>query len=260
MDFFSLLKYFIIGMNFVIIFVLKKVRDQATAKGRTENAKKKCLVAIAHPDDESMFFLPLIENLKHQGYAVHLLCFSNGNSAIREDELGKAASFLNIDRMSVLDLTSKGIVDGMKNEWSTSVVREALLAYIKEESTEGVFTFDSYGVSGHLNHIAIHKAVAERPEDFTGKKVYFLKSLPILKKYFPPIEFAHILAKEFWSLVREITGRAESDKGVFRFYNWNAFRVWTAMSLHYSQFVWFRKLFVLFSSYGFVNEFTLMRQ
>lgn len=260
MDFFSLLKYFIIGMNFVIILVLKKVRDQANLRERPEKAKKKCLVAIAHPDDESMFFLPLIDSLKDQGYTVHLLCFSNGNSSVREDELKKAAAFLNIDKFTVLDLTSKGIVDGMKNEWNTATIGNTLLDYIKSETIEGLFTFDHHGVSGHLNHIALHKAVVNRPADFAGVKIYFLKSLPIFKKYFPLLEFCHILAKEFWTLLREITGYVQSTEEVFRFYNWNLVRVWTAMSLHYSQFVWYRKLFVLFSSYGFVNEFFLMRQ
>ena len=259
MDFFALLKYFIIAMNFIIIFVLKKARDRSIATEQQSKSKKKCLVATAHPDDESMFFLPLIDNLKSQGYTVHLLCFSNGNSSVREDELAKAAAYLKIDKLSVLDLKSKGIEDGMERVWDTAVIRSTLLEYIKAQAIEGLFTFDHKGVSGHLNHIALHLAITEKPSDFAEVKVFFLQSLPILKKYCPLFEFVHILMKEFWTLLKDITDRSNTSEEVYRFYNLNLARVWRAMSLHHSQFVWFRRLFVLFSSYGMVNEFQLMR-
>jgi hypothetical protein len=33
--------------------------------------------------------------------------------------------------------------------------------------------------------------------------------------------------------------------------------VWRAMKAHYSQFVWYRKLFVMFSRYSYVNDWTV---
>jgi N-acetylglucosaminylphosphatidylinositol deacetylase len=251
-----LLKYFIIGMNFVVIYILKKARDVSKVKGREEKTKKKCLIAIAHPDDESMFFLPSIENLKDEGYTVHIICFSNGNSKIREDELVKAAKFLHIDKLEILDLTSKGVIDGMENEWNTKVLSDELLEYVRKENIEGLFSFDDRGVSGHLNHIAISKAIKENLKEFYNIKVYFLDSLPLIKKYFPLFEFLHILIKEFVSLISDFFKKDATKEETFRFYNWNLVKVWRAMSIHHSQFVWFRKLFVLFSSYGFVNTFT----
>lgn len=54
----------------------------------------------AHPDDEAMFFIPAIENLKSQNYNIHLLCLTNGNfnkiGKIREIELEKCCKYLGI--------------------------------------------------------------------------------------------------------------------------------------------------------------------
>lgn len=38
------------------------------------------LLAIAHPDDESMFFVPTLLHLKESGATVHVLCLSTGES------------------------------------------------------------------------------------------------------------------------------------------------------------------------------------
>lgn len=39
---------------------------------------KRILIVIAHPDDESMFFIPLIKTLVAQKHQVFLLCLSTG--------------------------------------------------------------------------------------------------------------------------------------------------------------------------------------
>ena len=80
----------------------------------------------AHPDDESMFFIPTLLNLKHLGYRINILCMSNGNSKQREDELKKATEYLEIDNLTILDLSSKGIKDGMNENWSLSVLYDSL--------------------------------------------------------------------------------------------------------------------------------------
>lgn len=42
----------------------------------------------------------------------------------------------------------------------------------------------------------------------------------------------------------------------FNFYNFNVFKNWKAMRMHYSQFVWYRKLFLLYSRYSYFNNLT----
>ena len=48
-----------------------------------------------------------------------------------------------------------------------------------------VVTFDSYGVSGHTNHIAIFKAVKRLMDEglLENVSVYVLSSISLLRKY-----------------------------------------------------------------------------
>ena len=57
------------------------------------------MLVIAHPDDEAMFFRPLLDDLSHT-HEFYMLCLSNGNAdglgKIREKELETSAKFFNI--------------------------------------------------------------------------------------------------------------------------------------------------------------------
>jgi len=59
------------------------------------------LLVIAHPDDEAMFFSPMLYNLnQYTNYNVYLLCMSSGNFAglgeTRKRELEKSCSLFGI--------------------------------------------------------------------------------------------------------------------------------------------------------------------
>ncbi len=41
-------------------------------------AIKRALLVIAHPDDESLFFVPSVRSLVQDGWEVGMLCLSNG--------------------------------------------------------------------------------------------------------------------------------------------------------------------------------------
>lgn len=58
----------------LIIFSDKK---QNTLNGSSETSKN--LLVIAHPDDEVMFFTPLLSSLKAE--KLYILCFSNGKKS-----------------------------------------------------------------------------------------------------------------------------------------------------------------------------------
>lgn len=47
---------------------------QASAFGQQDRV----LLVVAHPDDETMFFSPLLLSLTLFGVPVHVLCLSNG--------------------------------------------------------------------------------------------------------------------------------------------------------------------------------------
>jgi N-acetylglucosaminylphosphatidylinositol deacetylase len=84
---------------------------------------KRILLAIAHPDDESMFFLPMIQNLIQRN-RVFLICFSNGNfdgqGKQREKELKYVCDHLGVTSFGIIE--HEELQDGMKERWNTSVI------------------------------------------------------------------------------------------------------------------------------------------
>ena len=108
-----------------------------------------------------------------------------------------------------------------------------------------IITFDKGGVSGHLNHIALDKGLRMVRRDkkfaFPGK-IYCLETTGLVRKY---IGMADALLTARW-------GAQANDRFVCCSVRpWHAYR---SMQIHWSQFVWFRKLFVIFSRYAYVNS------
>lgn len=56
-------------------------------------------------------------------------------------------------------VNSETIKDGMKEEWNLREVQEYITGYISENNIRAVFTFDGYGVSGHINHRSIYESL-----------------------------------------------------------------------------------------------------
>jgi N-acetylglucosaminylphosphatidylinositol deacetylase len=66
------------------------------------------LLVIAHPDDEAMFFTPLLLRLKELQCFITILCLSSGNAygegEVRSKELIASASIFGIETQSVVVL------------------------------------------------------------------------------------------------------------------------------------------------------------
>lgn len=64
------------------------------------NMMDKILLVIAHPDDESMFFLPTLLALRRAHLALYLLCLSTGNAygkgCVRSKELLNVCRWLQV--------------------------------------------------------------------------------------------------------------------------------------------------------------------
>ena len=113
---------------------------------------------IAHPDDEAMFFVPSIQQLK-QNNNLFLLCLSNGNfdglGKIREKELHASAKYLGFIEAEVIDHPE--LQDGMKSHWEPEVVAQQINKYLTykqgEQEINMIVTFDKRCISGHPNHI-----------------------------------------------------------------------------------------------------------
>mmetsp|Transcript_46486 Transcript_46486/g.119965 ORF Transcript_46486/g.119965 Transcript_46486/m.119965 type:complete len:270 (-) Transcript_46486:17-826(-) len=216
------------------------------------NREEKRTVAFvfAHPDDETMFFSPTILRIKEQ-YAnsrILLICLSNGDydgkGAIREKELHQAASSLGIDgkRDSVILVKDSRLQDG-PHFWDEEVVKSVVDRVIAPFRREGggmtLFTFDEGGVSGHKNHISVFNGCRELKKVQSDIKMFKLKSETLWRKYAGP------------SLVSDVLSPSSPPR--LAVISPNPDRVNEAMAKHASQYVFFRRVYVLFSSYCWVN-------
>lgn len=215
--------------------------------------KKAVLLVIAHPDDESMFFTPSLNHLTSRGHNVHILCLSTGNADrmgnIRKDELYKACAVLKVPLKQVAILDHPELQDGFGNVWNHTLIAKIVEDSIRTHGIDLVITFDSYGVSGHSNHRDVHFGIRKLLLDpqWSSFEAWQLDSTSILRKYSGPLDI-WVSIFMAWCL----PGTKQ-----FCLLNEHPAKSFQAMAQHMSQWVWFRKLFVCFSSYTYVN--TLLR-
>lgn len=210
------------------------------------------LLVFAHPDDEAMFFTPLLMSLQARRINVHFLCLSNGNfdgiGKVRERELIASGAFFGVQKRNIKIVDHAELQDGMRNAWSTTLIRREIEVYMqKAGSISTIVTFDRYGVSSHPNHIAVHNGVRELKSSMPPGLLYLqLRSRNILTKFVGPLatlsyaifSATYVSRTNFVALVHPTVAWASM----------------AAMRRHTSQLVWFRYLFVVFSSYTYVNE------
>lgn len=117
-------------------------------------------------------------------------------------------------------------------------------------------TFDAGGVSGHPNHGALAHAMAHLPATAAtasnAPKIWLLESTPLVRKYLGVLEV--LLSMLLAALARWLVlvgGREQPQTWVA--INSRPWVAYSAMLAHASQFVWYRRLFVLFSRYTYVN-------
>ncbi|XP_074307142.1 uncharacterized protein LOC141642281 isoform X1 [Silene latifolia] len=215
--------------------------------------KKAFLLVIAHPDDESMFYTPTINYLTSRGHDIHVLCLSTGNADgmgnIRKDELYKACGTLTVPLTQVTILDHPELQDGFGKVWNHTLIAKFVGDSIKSQGIDTVITFDSFGVSGHCNHRDVNYGVRKFLLDYPQSSIeaWELMSTNIFRKYSGPLDI--------W--VSSYMAWHHSNNRLFFVINEHPFRSFCAMAQHKSQWVWFRKLFVSFSSYTYVN--TLQR-
>ena len=217
----------------------------------------------------------------------------DGLGAVRAVEMVTSAQVLGVpaDRVRVLD--DPALPDGMSTKWAATAVAKRVREAVEEWGVSKILTFDDFGVSGHPNHRDTSRGVLhflhnsewgrpgaqEEDEDEEdeeaapavrrkrmsdgklessrnkkkeqGKKmekkkkggqVYMLESTVLLRKY---LGFFDVLT----SLLAD--HGEEAHQCMCSLSPWANYR---AMQAHASQFVWYRRLFVVFSRYTFVNN------
>ena len=278
------------------------------------------LLITAHPDDESMFFLPTLRNLENRTHG-HILCLSTGDfgssdGKIRTKELQIACELIGWGCTVVDDDRLK---DGPNEIWNSDVIADQILECIKlsvvGKATDidtkendmaklnlNILTFDNKGVSSHPNHIDTFKGARHLLEEkarHTGNDnainsqliisvdnkvipinthVWTLQTISNpLHKYFlwsvwellPQVIL--LLFQLFWQLAlfllgsslwskskvtfdTPLTGMRQTSTTTRQFRIMEPILAWNAMAAHYSQFVWYRRLSIMFSRYTFINN------
>jgi N-acetylglucosaminylphosphatidylinositol deacetylase len=230
---------------------------QETADGGKINV----LLVVAHPDDESMFFGPTLLSLAELGvYNIRALCFSTGNAdglgSVRKSEMVTACSVLKIPAENVDVVDHPALQDGFSSLWDQSLIVNLLKQTVADHNVQVVLTFDSHGISGHPNHRAVHNGVQafllEEGKLANNKRSsvqgWELVSTNMLRKYSGPLELCAPVLKRIFS----------DEEKLHHLVNPSPRTSIVAMSRHKSQWVWYRRLFVLFSRYTYVNTLKKM--
>jgi LmbE family N-acetylglucosaminyl deacetylase len=116
----------------------KNVHSKIPVEGEMEFVTgKRVLIAIAHPDDESMFFLPMIRNIVREN-DIYLLCFSNGNyegfGKQREKELKNVCGHLGIAELIIIE--HEELQDGISENWNTTVITDIAKKFVIKNNIE----------------------------------------------------------------------------------------------------------------------------
>ena len=223
-----------------------------TGKSRTPRSWKSVLLVTSHPDDESMFFGPTIQAAKRMGAQVHILCLSTGDAdglgEVRAKELDSAGAYFGVTSVELVD--DSALRDGFDEKWPVEAVAARVDAAASKVGAETVVTFDAGGVSGHPNHTATYRGV-----------LYWMLS----EDYRETLRGV----RQVWSLVttntvRKFAGVCDAFASFFLEPNAmlaasNPLALMRAMTMHASQFVWYRRLFVVFSRYSYTNTLKCLK-
>lgn len=211
------------------------------------------LLVTAHPDDEVMFFSPLLSEMSSEegegGSRIHILCLSSGNQdglgAERRLELERCCGLYDIPASHICVVEHPDLQDGMRNHWPTDVIAGLFLAHLSLIQPELVVTFDEYGVSGHINHIAtsrgVRLGVLQAREQGRAVTALQLCSKNALRKFSGLLDaFATLLCDEMVILNRD------------------PLRTLAGLRAHSSQSQLYRQAFVLCSSFTYIVSFQLI--
>ena len=221
-----------------------------------------------------MFFSPLLTYLAKNNFNIFVGCLSNGNfnglGKIREKELIDALRTVwNVSPKNIQIINDEiNMPDNIKKYWNNDIIVNYINQWIKKWNIDTIFTFDKYGISMHPNHksisIAINTALTQKQQkqqkngsnkENTDKQylenveIYQLTTHGILRKYSSLIESLYVYLTTTNNLsVKKI--ELNDELIVLG----SPMKSYYGMKCHKSQFVWFRRLFVVFSQYCWINR------
>ena len=180
-----------------------------------------------------------------------MLCLSNGNyeglGREREKELEKSCARLGFTEPPTI-IDDPELQDGMDNQWAPALIADYVSKHCKnKEQLDGeagkidiIVTFDQWGISNHPNHIAIFHGIEHMMKQklMLDVEIFTLTTVMLWRKYLALADVNFILTDEWQA------------------YRLNVCEAYGVLSEHVTQNVWFRKLFIIFSRYTYINSFT----
>ena len=135
----------------------------------------------------------------------------------------------------------------MDKAWAPELIADYIVKFCKQkESIEGpegkihmIVTFDEHGISYHPNHIATFRgAEVVMNKELVDVELMTLITVTLVRKYLGFLDILLIWIAE-WHAFR-----------------YNFYEAYQTLAEHESQLVWFRKFFIIFSRYTYVNSFS----
>jgi LmbE family N-acetylglucosaminyl deacetylase len=142
--------------------------------------KRRMLIALAHPDDESFGMAGTIAKYADEGAEVYLICATNGDigtadehfleghdsiASLRLRELACAAEVLKLTRLITFGYRDSGMSGTEENKHPDCLaaaqldeVTRRISEVIRDVKPQVVVTFDPYGGYGHPDHIKMYEA------------------------------------------------------------------------------------------------------
>jgi LmbE family N-acetylglucosaminyl deacetylase len=159
------------------------------------------LVILAHPDDESFAIGGTLAKYAAAGTRITLICATRGEAgipwtspvqtaAIRERELRAAAATLGIADVRFLDE-----LDSMLYQADLQWIIERLVAAMRELRPQVVITFGPDGISGHSDHLVVHRlaTTAFEQADLDNAQLFYISPSEATHQgcgVVPPVEVA----------------------------------------------------------------------
>ncbi len=190
-----------------------------------------------------------------------------GLGDLRRRELEESCNILVPGLADVTCLDDPELPDGPMVRWSPDRVAQRVEEYVSQHRIETVYTFDAGGVSGHPNHADTATGVSRLLTNLEHRRRhgggggggdraavaaltgFKLVTTTIVQKYAGVLDAA---------LTNPAPAGHSSDP-VFFSSAADVAAIWAAMRAHATQLVWFRRLYLVFSRYVYINTFIKIR-